>query len=257
MAKKMCPGQDTRFWKPGDIFEIACASCGRKVEFFKDDATRKCPACGERIRNPHLSLGCAQWCEHAKECLGFDPKEVDQETADNDSIVDQLEAAMRGVFRDDNKRIDHALQVLSHAREILKQEEASPKVVLAAAILHDIGIHEAEKKHGSNAGMYQEIEGPPIAREIMEDLGLDKDTIEHVCRIIANHHSAKDIDTPEFRVLWDADWLVNIPEAFPDGKREKLGQKMDSIFKTETGRRRAYELYIQDQEQPGLESAGP
>jgi len=34
MAKTMCPGQDTTFWKPGDIFEIPCVKCGFLVEFF-------------------------------------------------------------------------------------------------------------------------------------------------------------------------------------------------------------------------------
>jgi len=76
MAKTMCPGQDTTFWKPGDIFEIPCVKCGFLVEFFKDDARRRCPNCGHTIQNPRLNQGCANWCEHAGECLGFDPKLV-------------------------------------------------------------------------------------------------------------------------------------------------------------------------------------
>ena len=31
-----CPGQDMRFWKPGDIFDTQCPKCGRRVEFFKE-----------------------------------------------------------------------------------------------------------------------------------------------------------------------------------------------------------------------------
>lgn len=71
MSKAMCPGQDTRYWRPGDIFNVKCAACGRDVEFFKDDVTRRC-RCGSTIRNPRLSPGCAKWCGHAKECLGYE-----------------------------------------------------------------------------------------------------------------------------------------------------------------------------------------
>jgi len=56
-----CPGQDMRFWKPGDIFDTQCPKCGRKVEFFRDEVRRKC-GCGHEIVNPKLDFGCAQWC---------------------------------------------------------------------------------------------------------------------------------------------------------------------------------------------------
>jgi hypothetical protein len=240
-----CPGQDTRFWKPGDIFEVACSQCGHPVEFFKDDAVRRCPRCGQRIQNPKISLGCAQWCEHAQECLGFDPKTMPAEDPEEVSLVDRLIAAMKKEFGDDQKRITHALLVLEKAKGLLVNEEGNPRVVLTAAVLHDIGIQEAERKHGSSAGKYQEIEGPPIARRIMKELNLDGDTIEHVSRII-NHHSAKDIDTPEFRIVWDADWLVNIPNEFPDADREEISGKIEKTFKTSEGKKKAYEMYVGD-----------
>ena len=71
---------------------------------------------------------------------------------------------MKRVFGRDQRRIDHALAVLDYAEKILARKRADPLVVKAAAVLHDIGIHKAEAKHGSAAGRLQEIEGPPIAR---------------------------------------------------------------------------------------------
>ena len=133
--------------------------------------------------NPKLSLGCAQWCEHAKECLGFDPNDVQQDEHEV-ALVDQLIEKMKEVFGKDQKRITHALTVLQRAQEILRKEQADPRVVLASAILHDIGIKAAEEKHGSAAGKYQEIEGPPIAKEIMKEVGLDIDTVIHAEKII-------------------------------------------------------------------------
>ena len=70
-----CPGQDTQYWKPEDIFELPCPVCDTAVEFLKTDARRKCPNCGHTFRNTRLELGCAQWCAYAEECLGFVPTE--------------------------------------------------------------------------------------------------------------------------------------------------------------------------------------
>jgi HD superfamily phosphohydrolase YqeK/ribosomal protein S27E len=249
MGNMICPGQDTRFWRPGDIFEVACGNCGHEIEFFKDEARRRCPKCGTRVVNPKMSLGCAQWCEHAKECLGYDPKELMDENENEVSLTDQLIERMKKVFGDDRKRITHALAVLEQAQKILRQEMASgsnsidPKVVMAAAILHDIGIREAEKKHGSAAGVHQEMEGPAVAEPMMKELGLDDDTIEHVLKIIANHHSARNMDTTEFRVIWDADRLVNLPEEYPNLSKQHLAKKIDKIFKTDAGKKAAYEMY--------------
>ena len=65
-----CPGQDTRYWKPEDIFEVRCPGCGGQMEFFKDEPVLSCPGCGREVRNPRIDAGCAQWCPSAKECLG-------------------------------------------------------------------------------------------------------------------------------------------------------------------------------------------
>lgn len=245
MSKTMCPGQDTAFWRAGDVFDVECSGCGAEVEFFKDDSRRRCRNCGQLVANPKLNLGCAMWCEHAKDCLGYDPKEkLGLSDPAQESLVDRLIAEMKKVFGSDQKRITHALTVLENAQSILKKEGGDPKVVVAAAVLHDIGIREAERKHGSNAGRFQEMEGPAIARPIMENLKLDPDTVDHVEKIIANHHSAKDIDTREFRILWDADWLVNLPEEFPDKKGEELSRFISKVFKTETGKEMAQSRFL-------------
>ena len=110
-------------------------------------------------------------------------------------------------------------------------------MVKAAAILHDIGICEAENKHGSSAPKYQEIEGPPIAKKILKKYDIDDNTIEHICKIIANHHTGKGIDTPEFKIVWDADQLVNIPEDYTSITNIELKHLIEKLFKTNTGSR--------------------
>ena len=77
-----CPGQDARFFDPDDIKESRCPKCGKDVEFFRDDPSRKCPHCGARFKNPHLDLKGAEWCPHAGDCLDSVSKKI-QETDDS------------------------------------------------------------------------------------------------------------------------------------------------------------------------------
>ena len=233
-----CPGQDQRFWKPEDIFEVQCPECGKNVEFFKDEPKLKCRNCGQIVINPKIDLGCAEWCQYAAQCMGVD------EVKNLKVIREKLISQMNNVFDNDQKRIEHALAVLDYAEQIQNAEGGDPLIVRAAAILHDIGIHEAENKYGSAAGKYQEIEGPPIAREILIKEDISAEAIEHICKIIANHHSDKEIDTIEFRIVWDADQIVNLRADSSGVSNEKLQEIIDKRFKTDEGRRIAAELFV-------------
>lgn len=236
-----CPGQDRYYWTPDDIFDVACPVCDAPVEFMKTDPRRKCDHCGYVFRNPRLELGCAQWCAYAEQCLGFVP-DKDPAGADKGPLFDRLLAELKAEFQDDYRRISHALAVYDRAQELLRSEGGDPRVVSAAALLHDIGIKNAERKHGSSAPRYQEIEGPPVARRILEKLGLPEETTDHVCRIVGSHHSGGDIDTPEFRVIWDADHLVNLAEGGPSGQDGGSRPDIAGVLKTETGRAKASEM---------------
>ena len=66
-----CPGQDLRYLKPDDVYDVACPSCGARVEFFRDDRSQKCSSCGARFRNPKIDMRCAEWCPYADECVDF------------------------------------------------------------------------------------------------------------------------------------------------------------------------------------------
>lgn len=159
---------------------------------------------------------------------------------------EELINKMKNVFGADTKRINHTLSVLDFAEKIQAAEGGDALVVKASAILHDIGIHEAKRKYNSSAGKYQEIEGPPIAEKILKSCNIPAETIEHICRIIANHHTAKDIDTMEFRIIWDADNLVNLREELKDATRERIEKIIKKVFKTSTGHRMASELLIKN-----------
>ncbi|MFW6146210.1 MAG: HD domain-containing protein [Planctomycetota bacterium] len=143
---------------------------------------------------------------------------------------------MRAFFHDNPRFVDHALDVLANAEAIRILEGGDATTITAAALLHDVGIPTAERKYGSAAGVYQEQEGPPLARAIMADLGLDTATIGHVCDIIADHHTGERMDSLEFRILWDADQLANIPDERDDETPAARRAYIQQVFRTTAGR---------------------
>jgi putative nucleotidyltransferase with HDIG domain len=234
-----------RFWKPGDIFSTQCPKCGRTVEFFKDEVRRKCH-CGHEMVNPKMDFGCAQWCQYAEQCLGVVPEDVKarQKEEQKDLLRETISLEMKKYFGTDFKRVNHALKVARYAEQILRMEGGNPLVVMGAAYLHDIGIHEAERKYGSNSGRYQEVEGPPIAEEILERLNVPKEMIEEICDIIGHHDSPREEETLNFQILYEADWLVNIEEEGTSKDREKVEKLIMKVFKTVTGKDLAEKLYL-------------
>jgi Zn finger protein HypA/HybF involved in hydrogenase expression len=75
MSNKKCPGQDQRFWKPEDIFDVVCPHCNAEMEFWKDEPLLPCPKCKKDVGNPKIDLGCAEWCKYGPECIGILPKD--------------------------------------------------------------------------------------------------------------------------------------------------------------------------------------
>ena len=151
---------------------------------------------------------------------------------------------MKKYFGVDFKRVNHALNVASYAEQILKLEGGDPLIVLAAAYLHDIGIHEAEKKYQSSSGGYQEIEGPGIAKEILEKLNVQKELIEEICDIIGHHHHPRVEETLNFQILYEADGLVNLKENGVSKDREQVQKIIREVFKTTTGKQFAERIYL-------------
>lgn len=159
-------------------------------------------------------------------------------------LLVQVRLAMETYFAADQRRIEHALQVADHCRELLQFIDAEPVLTLCAAYLHDIGIPESERKYGQCTGKQQELEGPPVARDLLQALGHETDFIDNVCLLIANHHTPAGVDSPEFRILWDADGLVNLSEVLEGKQPEEVVRILHKSLVTESGYRRARDLYL-------------
>lgn len=113
-------------------------------------------------------------------------------------------------FGDDLRRIDHALSVLTEA-ELLAQNrtDLDRDVLVASALLHDVGIKPSEEKHGYNNGHTQELYGPAEAERLLRGIDFPEQGIRKVCEIVGNHHSPSKYDYPELAVLKKADGIVN------------------------------------------------
>ncbi len=240
-----CPGQDSRFWKPEDIFDIQCLKCGSLIEFFKDDVKRKC-RCGQEIVNPRLDFGCAQWCEYGEQCLGVIPKELEdlKKQLETGRWKEKFSQAMKKYFEKDLQRIQHAQKVARFAEEIAKEEGGNPLVVLGSAYLHDIGVYEAEKKYGSSDSEHQEREGPSIVRNLLGRFGLKAQVLDEICDIIGHHSRPREEETLNFQILYEAEWLVKIEEDGISKDRERLESLIPKIFMTDTGKRLVEGLYL-------------
>lgn len=104
---------------------------------------------------------------------------------------------------------------------------------------------EAQKKYGSIDGVYQEKEGPEVAKEILKKVGYNKN-IDRICFIIGNHHTPSKIDGLDFQIQWEADLLENLTVMDKEKEQEKIKKCIDENFKTNTGKRIAYNRFILD-----------
>lgn len=157
----------------------------------------------------------------------------------------ELTREMIKYLNGDVKRINHMLKVRAFPNWLPteKNRRKIKDILLSAAAVHDIGIHICEKKYGSTAGTYQEKEGPSEARKLMTSLGFSKDDIERVCYLVAHHHTYTDDMSPDYRILIEADFIVNAFEDSLDKKAVSAARK--NIFRTETGKKLLDEMYLE------------
>lgn len=152
----------------------------------------------------------------------------------------ELILKMTEYYSGDPKRIQHFLKVYSLVQTIGRLEKLGDEniyeTLCTAAIVHDIGIKPAEEKYGKGVcgGKLQEKLGPEPAREMLTELGYDKETVERVCFLIAHHHTYKDVNGADWQILLEADFLVN---AYEDNlSAEAIKTAREKIFKTESGK---------------------
>jgi hypothetical protein len=165
--------------------------------------------------------------------------------ADHEGIKDAAIRGMKEYFRNE-RYINHTLKVLDQAERIMQGEKIGwdflKSVITLSCIYHDIGIPEAVKKYSSSDAPYQEKEGPPLARELMNGIGVRRDVLERVCFIVGAHHTKGEVDGIDFQIVWESDFIVNLDEKNIVLKQGELRTALEENTVTGTGRSLASEL---------------
>ena len=151
-------------------------------------------------------------------------------------MLPSLISAMMSYFGD-TALSQHAIKAYAYANCIAMGEnlpENEQLVLCAAAVLHDIGIPNAIKLHGSPKGEFQEKEGALLVPGVLESAGISGIT-ERVSWLVGHHHT-KELAQSDIllQILMEADYLVNLAEG--NHTKDKAIEVRDSFFKTKTGK---------------------
>ena len=151
-------------------------------------------------------------------------------------------------FAGDVPRINHLIKVYGFAKTIGELEGIDPstqEILEIAALTHDIGIKKSEEKYNSSAGHYQQIEGPGEARKLLGQAGMGEEMIDRVCWLIAHHHTYTGIESIDYQILIEADFLVNGWE--DNMEKEVILKTREKLFKTKSGRAMLDSIYKLEQ----------
>lgn len=147
------------------------------------------------------------------------------------SLTEQMIHYCKGSLHD----IEHFLKVWAYAKTIGECERLDIKtqeILETAAILHDIACPLCREKYGSTAAVYQETEGAILAGEFLKNSGCPQALIDRVVYLVGHHHTLDQIDSIDYQILVEADYLVNAGKGY---EPEQILYSMNHVFRTKTG----------------------
>jgi hypothetical protein len=205
-----CPGQDMKYWKDDAIFDVDCPKCGKSIEFYKDDTTRKCGSCGHRLVNPKMDFGCASYCQFAEQCMGTLPEEF--MGSREDLLKDKVAVEMKRYFKSDFKSIRQATTAARHAENIGKGEGGNLAVILCAAYLHGTG--------------------PDSARSILQKVGAGEQMILEICGILDTQENIPRDASLEAKIVHDALTIKQLQDDLKDSliSLDTAQQRLEQLF---------------------------
>jgi hypothetical protein len=83
-----------------------------------------------------------------------------------------------------------------------------------------------------------------VARKMLLAVGARVDEIDEICDIVAHHHTPGVVDSLSFRVVYDADCLVNLSSGTGRSDAAEWRALIDRTFLTRAGRARAEDLLL-------------
>jgi len=147
-------------------------------------------------------------------------------------ILNRMVAFSNGHLHD----IAHFMKVWGFARSIGVLEKLSGEeqlILEVAAITHDIACPLCREKYGNTNGDLQEKEGALLVLDFLRDSGLSPAQIERVSFLVGHHHTLTDIDGRDYRILVEADYIVNAEEY--SFSAENIRNACAQFFRTTAG----------------------
>jgi uncharacterized protein len=136
-------------------------------------------------------------------------------------ILDSIKNEIREMVDNDSAHdFEHIMRVYKNAQKLCKTEKANEKLVLSAALLHDIVSYPKSDKRSKNSS----TESAKKSKPILEKYGFSKDEITIISDAIRDHSFSKNKipETLEGKILHDADRLdalgaIGIARVFATG----------------------------------------
>ena len=136
-------------------------------------------------------------------------------------VLDSIKNEVKEMMDNDSAHdFEHIMRVYKNAQKLCKTEKANKKLVLGAALLHDIVSYPKSDKRSKNSS----TESAKKSKPILEKYGFSKDEITIVSDAIRDHSFSKNKvpKTLEGKILQDADRLdalgaIGIARVFATG----------------------------------------
>lgn len=132
--------------------------------------------------------------------------------------------------------INHFLKVWAFAKTIGEQEGLegkTQKTLELAAVVHDIACPLCREKYGNTLGKNQEAESAPLVERFFSDSPECSEDISRISWLVSHHHTYTNVDGADYRILLEADFLVNADES--GYSRSAIENARHNIFRTASG----------------------
>jgi hypothetical protein len=154
----------------------------------------------------------------------------------NEAMIAEILNGMVAFSNGNLHDIAHFVKVWGFARSIGILEKLSDEeqlILEIAAITHDIACPLCREKYGNTNGELQEKEGALLVLDFLQDSGLSPSQIERVSFLVGHHHTLNDINGRDYRILVEADYIVNAEEY--GFSAENIRNACAAFFRTTAG----------------------
>lgn len=160
-------------------------------------------------------------------------------------LIAQLTKKMIEYSNGNLRDIAHFMKVYGYAKTIGECEKLEPELqetLEIAALVHDIAIPLCREKYGNADGKNQELEGPALVYEFLEEEDVSDAKKERIAYLVGHHHTLTEIDGMDYQILIEADYLVNADES--SYSRDNIRNMLEKVFRTRTGCELLKSMYL-------------